>query len=52
MTHVINDSEHFLNDLKGKKHLKGLVKKDIQHLKEHLQKLIDLVAYLETEHVE
>jgi len=52
MEHVINDAEHFLKDLKGQNHLKRLVKKDVRHLKEHLQKLIEHVAHLETEDAE
>ncbi len=52
MEHVINDAEHFLEDLKGQKHLKRLVKNDVRHLNEHLRKLMERVAYLETEHAE
>ena len=52
MEHVINDAEHFLKDLKGQKHLKKCVKKDVRHLKEHLQELIEHVTYLEIEHAE
>ncbi len=52
MKHVIRDTEHFLEDLKGQKQIKGLVKKDVQHLKEHLHKLMERVAHLEIEHTE
>ena len=52
MEHVINDAEHFLKDLKGQNHLKRMVKKDVRHLKEHLQGLIEHMTHLETEHAE
>ena len=48
MEHVVRDTEHFLEDLKGRKHFKGLVKNDVQHLKEHLRKLMGHLAQLET----
>jgi hypothetical protein len=41
MEHVLNDARHFLQDLKGQKKQKGMVKSDVQHLKDHLQKLLD-----------
>ncbi len=50
MERVINDTEHYLEDLKGQKHLKRLYKKDVLHLKEHLHKLMERVAHLESEH--
>ena len=47
MDHVLNDGEHFLLDLKGEKNIKGLVKKDIRQLKEHLLRLVSHLAELE-----
>lgn len=47
MEHVLNAAEHFLKDLKGQKHVKGLVRKDTEHLKAHLQRLIDHLSHLE-----
>ena len=40
MEHVLNDAEHFLSDLKGQKHTRKVVKKDVVHLKEHLHRLV------------
>ena len=40
MEHVLNDAEHFLSDLRAQKHTHRVVKKDVVHLKEHLQRLI------------
>ncbi|NIA29549.1 MAG: hypothetical protein GWP06_06500 [Actinobacteria bacterium] len=47
LDHVLNDAEHFLVDLKGEKNKKGLVKKDIRNLKEHLQRLVSHLTNLE-----
>ena len=47
MEHVLNDAEHFLADLKGEKNKKGLVRKDIRNLKEHLQRLVSHLTNLE-----
>ena len=47
MDHVLNDAERLLADLKGQKHTKGVVKKDVAHLKEHLQRLLTHLNDLE-----
>jgi len=50
MERVLNDAEHFLKDLKGKNHIKNMVKKDTKHLKEHLQRLVKHLEELEELH--
>ena len=52
MEHVLNDAEHFLVDLKGQRHTKRVVKKDVVHLKEHLQRLITHLNDLEGDHAD
>jgi len=51
MERVINDADHFIEDIRGQKHLKRLYKKDIKHLQDHLSKLIDQITYIESEFV-
>ncbi len=51
MEHVLNDADQFLKDLKGRKHVKKMLKKDTKNLKEHLQRLISHLKELEEMHV-
>ncbi len=51
MENVMKDTERFLADLKGHKHTKGIVKKDVQNLKEHLERLIGHINRLEIKYV-
>ena len=44
VTHILNDAQHFLRDLKGLRNVKGTVKKDVRHLRDHVNRL---VAHLE-----
>lgn len=41
MEYILNDTEHFLKDLRGRKHLKRTVKKDALNLKAHLLLMTD-----------
>ncbi len=51
MENVMKDAERFLGDLKGHKHTRGIVKKDVQNLKEHLERLIEHINRLEVKYV-
>ena len=50
MERVISDADHFIEDIRGQRHLKRLYKKDVNHLQEHLNKLIDQVTVIESEY--
>ena len=47
---VIEDTEHFLSDLKGHRSIKKLVKKDVTKLRDHLYRLLEHVEQLEENH--
>ncbi len=51
MENVMKDAERFLAGLKGHKHTRGIVKKDVQNLKEHLERLIEHINRLEVKYV-
>lgn len=48
MAHILNDAERFLSDLKGQKKVKGIVKKDVRLLRDHLSRLVTHLEDLET----
>lgn len=52
MEHVLNHAEHFLSDLRGQKRAKRVVKKDVVGLKNHLNRLIEHLNHLESNHTE